>query len=211
MGRFVQLLCVLWPAYAVKKSDPLISPWNMSESEEAELEKEETSLRADITQIACLGDFGKVTGRLADSEAKRRESIETKAGGIVQAAGIVTALFSAVPVLSGRVWSTSGWSKDILLVLFGLTLVHLVMAIVMAVSARQSGAVYMLNADEVADLAQQHKGDFQVETAFMDIVRAKRNEGIAGMKANRLAAAESYFVRGLAAFALTFLIGLWLS
>jgi len=53
--------------------------------------------------------------------------------------------------------------------------------------------------------------DFQVETAFMDIVRSKRNEGIIGMKANRLAAAESYFIRGLAVFALTFLIGLCLS
>ncbi|MEZ5414410.1 MAG: hypothetical protein R3F03_08855 [Opitutaceae bacterium] len=211
MDRRDKFIFWLWPAYEVKKKDPLISPWEMSEAENSELEEQEASLRADVAQVTQLEDFCKVTGRLAESEAKRRESIETKAGGIVQAAGIVTALFSAVPALSGRLWSATGWSKGILLVLFTVALVHLVMAIVMAVRARRIGAIYLPTADEAAEIAQHHREDIQVENAIMDIIRAKRNEGIIGMKANRLAAAESHFIRGLAAFALTLMVGLWLS
>jgi hypothetical protein len=201
----------LWPAYAVRVADPLISPWQMTGAEKAELEKQEAGLRANVAKITNLAEFAKATRILTESEAKRRESIETKAGGIVQAAGIVTALFSAVPAVSGRVWAATGWEKAVLLVLFGTSLVHLVMAIAMAVAARRSGAVYVPSADEAAEWAKDHKEDFQIEAAYLEIVRAKRNEGLVGMKANRLAAAETYYIRGLGAFALTFLFGLWIS
>lgn len=211
MDFLKRISSLLWPAYGVRQNDPFISPWRMNGIEKAELEKQEANLRMDLAKIVKLDEFAKVTRLLTESEAKRRESIETKAGVIVQGAGIVTALFSAVPALSGRTWTAAGWEKVLLLILFGASLVHLIMAIAMAVSARQSGAIYLPTADEAAQMVQKQQEDFAVELTFLEIIRAKRNEGLIGMKANRLAAAESYYIRGLAAFAMTFLFGLWVS
>lgn len=211
MELFEQVLRFCWPAHAAAEADPDISPWQMTGAQKSELEKQEATIRAELTQIPKPEEFAKVVKVMTDSEAKRRETIETKAGAIVQAAGIVTALFSAVPAISGRAWSATGWEKAILLLLFGLTLIHLIMAIYMAIAARRIGAIYLPTADDAAELVQAHREDYQVEAAFLEIVRAKRNEGIIGMKANRLAAAETYYFRGLAFFGLTFLFGLGIS
>lgn len=211
MNWFKKTQHFLWPSLAVHELDPAIDPLRMTADEAKELEKQEAKIREDLRKVGSKEAVNEAAKNLTASETKRRDTIETKAGAIIQSAGIVTALFASVPALSGRTWSAQGCTRWMLVGLFVLTLVHLLMAVRMAVSVRSVGAVFLPSADEVVETAVGHVDDFPLECAFQEIVRAKRNEGMIGMKVNRLSAAEIYYGRGLVFFALTLFFALCIS
>ncbi|ACB75230.1 hypothetical protein [Opitutus terrae] len=193
---------LVWPAYEVLVADKYIDPKKLKSKQSGDMEAEEERLKREIDSHG--DDFEQLeeyATMLLESEVKRRERIEDKAGTLFQATGIVTALFAVSPVLSGRIWIVEGWRLHVLLATYLLAGIHLVTSLWMAMAVRRVGELYL---PTVADLVEtlDRKGKIRNERIHSVIVRTKRNEAFLGMKANRLVAAEAYYRRGLIFLAL---------
>ena len=208
MTKWQRLFFLLWPAYEVRWTDQFISPGTVTKEEGRRLAEEEKILRQEILaqnekNLKAIGDYA---SELCDSEGARKETLEAKAASIAQSAGIVTAIVSIVPAFSGRQWTSDPEARWFLTIALGLVVLHLFMALRMAIAVRNVRAFYLPSTHEFADLLSEKPADFGGEVATLGLIRAKRNEAALGMKSNRLVAAERYYARGLGFFG-AFLVG----
>ncbi|MCZ6690229.1 MAG: hypothetical protein O7H41_11535 [Planctomycetota bacterium] len=131
-----------------------------------------------------------------ESEAKRRETIESKAVTFVLAFGISMAFVSFVPSLFGEAWGMPVSSSTLPAVVYLLAIVHLLYAMHYALRARAVGRVHLPSAGSF--LNSLRRGEvFKRSQIVTYIAIAKANEPVLQKKVNYLVVAEIMFTRGL--------------
>lgn len=185
----------LWPPYeaqfAGKHIDSAIAA--APDSREKTIREE---IAEAITRVTDLASAESSARLVIESEEKRNETIEAKAGSLVFALGVAVSLVSVAPALFG----------GNLHLPFGLSLiarlsslsavVHFLLAAFYAVRARKVTGFALPSVDGFLQSTKE-EGNSKINRIATSLLQVRLNEPAIQKKSNYLSVAETMFLRGL--------------
>lgn len=207
-SKFRMFLFRLWPPYEARIADQSIERRIRGEGEEKRWEAILTEVRNTLPKNDKLEELERFANQIKESEAKRKEIIESKATSLITGIGIGVGIISIIPLLFSERWLLpTGWA-----IVSGfaylLAMICLFVAAYYAVKVRRVGGFALPSYAAFLDLLRTHQGKIE-ERIVLTLAQTRWNEELLLSKANYLSAAEELFLRGLAllAFAAVISIG----
>jgi hypothetical protein len=190
-----------WPPLRANRTNRLILDRRQQQGEAALWAMMHQEVSDALTKYKDLSVSCDAASKLAQSEASRKDTLESKASVIVQSGGIAVSIVALAPAV-GRHWTLSFWWTTAVLALYFLSILHLLVAVYYAVQARRVGAYAMPSADGLTDSMKESSPEtLEKNLIAKKIADTKWNEDALTMKVNQLSVAEDMLLRGLAFFA----------
>ena len=204
--RFLQCF---WPpalAYFTNRAIELRRAQHGTKTLWAEIKQETQEVVTAISDDATITQFA---NEVAQSELKRKETIESKASIITQAAGLAVSIAALAPATLGKPWIlSSGWTLAALIV-YCASLLHLIIGVYYATKARRVRDYTMPSADGFVALLKNSKSqNLKRDLIVQKIAESKWNEDALTIKGNFLSVSEDMFLRGLSFFSVSMVIAL---
>ena len=205
MTKTIRLaLFKLWPPYEAWWADKQIARRRAGIDDDTRWTSMVDEVRGSIPQGADLDQLEKTAKQLEDSEANRKETLESKASSFTSGIGVALTITSLVIALFVDGQVSRVWLAIIGSVYF-LSIIHLLTAAYHATKARRVAAFATLSADAFVDFMKTERWKPEERIAFI-IAEVKWNEGEMLRKSNSLAVAESLFFRGLSLITLAIVL-----
>lgn len=186
-----RLISFLWPPYGLHLTKLAIA--RKAGDEELWAQALEELKIDDPPSDDELEDAEKLASSVLDAEIKRKDVLESKAATFVVAPAVTTAITAAIVPLK-RDMGLSDEIATLIILSYGIALIHLLVSSWYAISARRAEAFVVMSALNARTLLSRSR----LERIVDRLAYARLNEPALVMKSNRLSVSEDLFLRGLA-------------
>jgi hypothetical protein len=192
-----RVLFVLWPPWEASLADKQIAARNRQLDKEARWTSEFERVR---TLVGWHGDglegLEAWATRIYESEANRKNTLESKAGTFVGGIGLAVSIVSVVPVLLADDWKVPGTCAWVAGVGYLLAIIYLLVGACHAIRVLRVESYVLQCADAFTEILEQGGGKPAERIAWI-VASTKSNEDGLTRKANHLEVAKRMFLRGV--------------